>query len=341
MELSPNKCSSELARFAKSALLVVFGAVFFFMNIGVAEAGFGITPPYVSNDRLTRGTVYEQRIGLVRSNPDEELKVEITMNVPGIEDWFTIDKGKEFIIPKGAPNLPITITVNVPSDAEYKEYKGAIRIRTTPNTEQPSGGVSIALGAQIDVRLKVVDKIYDFNVRKISVGDIEEGRTRWGFYFPGKIRFFMMIENTGNTDYGPTKVHFDIYDSEGETLLESIDNTNEMDVIAPFATKDITAELPTRLPPGRYNAKYTIYKGDEIASQNEVTLSINPLGSIPGYEGYGFEGLAFEDKVKVALTVGVPLSLLVTLIGIVVSKRKRRGGRRRRMKAYPYTTQLK
>lgn len=274
--------------------------------------------------RLTRGTVFEQKITLVRSDPTEDLKAEITMNIPGAENWFSVDLGQEFTLPKGVTQVPIVITVRVPKDAEYKEYKGAIRIRTSSTDVPEGGGVSIALGAQIDVDVKVVDKIFDFDVRRIRMADLEEGRTKWGLFFPGKIRFYMTIENTGNTEYGPTKVLFEIFDSEMETLLETTENTNKVEKIAPFTIKEVLAELPTRLPAGRYTAKYTIYKGEEIAQQNRVNVSVAAVGSVFGYEGYGFWGLSIADKLKAVGMIGVPLLLLLILIGILVAKRRSR-----------------
>ena len=301
-----------------SALGILLG------NAGVAFAGFGITPPYVNNTRLTRGTIYQQTIQLVRSDPTEDLTTNITMNVPGAEDWISIDRGTQFTMPKGVTSVPIVITVKVPANAPYNEYRGAIRVRTSSTNAPVGGGVSIALGAQIDVDLKVVDKIYDFNVRQIRIVDMEEGRVKWGLYFPGKIRFFMTIENTGNTDFGPTKVHFDIYDSNQETLLESVDNTNNLEKISPFAIKEVLAELPTHLPAGPYVAKYTIYKNDQIAQQNTLNLSIASLGAVAGYDGYGFDGLSLTDKLKVIGVLGVPLVLLVIIISAIISRRNRR-----------------
>lgn len=289
----------------------------------VAKAGFGITPPYVRSDRLTRGTVYTQVINLVRSDPEEDLDVAVTLNIPGAQSWFTVDKGTSFVIPKGVTQMPITVTVTVPKDATYNEYTGTIRIRTSaPNV--PGGGVTIALGAQIDVDIKVVDKIYDFQVLQIRVADLEEGILKWGLFFPGKIRFFTTIQNTGNTTFGPTKVHFDIYDSNGENLLEQTDNTNKIEQIPAFATKEVLAELPTRLPQGEYQAKYTIYKNSDIAEQGEVTLSIAALGSVAGYEGYGFDGLSITDKLKVAAVFIAPVLLLVLLVAFIIRRRRRR-----------------
>jgi hypothetical protein len=295
-------------------------------NAGVALAGFGITPPYVENQRLTPGSVFTQTISLVRSDPTDNLKADITMNVPGAQDWITIDKGMEFPLPAGQNIVPIVITVKVPKNADFKEYKGAIRVRTSADGPPPEGGgVSIALGAQIDVDLKVVDKIYDFNVRKVRVADLEEGREKWGLFFPGKMRFFMTVENTGNTDFGPTKVHFDMYDSNMETLLESDDNTNRIERIAPFATKEVVAELPTRLGPGLYVAKYTIYKNDEVAQQGELNISVAAAGTVAGYVGYGFDGLSLGDKLKVLSVFGIPLLVFILLVvGIILRRRQRR-----------------
>lgn len=305
------------------AILILF--VVFFGSFKFASAGFGITPPYVRNDRLTRGTVYEQKITLVRSDPNEDQKAEISMNIPGVESWFVVDRGTSFILPKGETQVPIIIAVHVPADAEYTRHQGTIRIRTSSAEPGSSGaGVSIALGAQIDVDVEVVDKIYDFNVRRIRTADVEESRRKWGLVFPAKIRFFMTIENTGNTVYGPTKVKFDIYDSEVEQLMETTYNTNKIRQIDPFAITEVLAELPTRLPVGRYTAKYTIYKGEEIAQQDQINLSVAALGAVQGYTGYGFDGLSTQDKLKVGAVVAVPvLLILILFISLGVRRRKR------------------
>jgi hypothetical protein len=202
-------------------------------------------------------------------------------------------------------------------------------VRTAASDNAPAGGgVSIALGAQIDVDLKVVDKIYDFNVRRIRLTDLETGRTKWGLYFPGKIRFLMTIENTGNTEFGPSRVHFDIYDANGENLLESTDNLNSIERVAPFATKEIVAELPSRLPAGLYVVKYTIYKEEEISQQGQLHLNIAAVGTVPGYEGYGFDGLSLGDKLKVIAVIGIPFALLIFFIYLVALRRRQRRRRR-------------
>jgi hypothetical protein len=307
------------------SIITLIAAALFFGWHHTVSAGFGITPPYVRNDRLTRGTVYEQRITLVRSDPIDELKAEISMNIPGVEAWFTVDRGNTFLLPAGETQVPIIISVRVPEDAEYMKHQGTIRIRTSSSGKQPGGGVSIALGAQIDVAIEVVDKIYDFNVRRIRTADLEEGRKKWGLYFPAKIRFFMTIENTGNAVFGPTSVRFDIYDAQIERLLETTENTNDIEQLEPFAIKEIIAEIPTRLPAGRYVAKYTIFKNDEVAQQNQINLSVAAIGAVQGYTGYGFDGLSFTDKLKVFGVCAVPILVLVALVSFILIRRRRVG----------------
>jgi len=310
--------------FSRAAYIALLSLLVFFGGTHTALAGFGITPPYLRNDRLTRGSVYEQQITLVRSDPDVDLDVEITMNVPGAQEWITIDRGLNFVMESGSTQVPIKLTVDVPANAEFKDYGGSIRIRTVPkgNNQPAGGGVSIALGAQVDVNLKVVDKIYDFEIRRIRLVDLEEGHTKWSLFFPGKIRFFMTVHNTGNTDFGPTKVCFEIYDFQQESLLETTCSTNKIEQIPAFTTKEVVAELPTKLSAGSYVAKFSIYKNDEIALQNTATLSVAAVGAVADYEGYGFNGLSTTDKLKVAAVIGVPLLVLLILIYVIVSRRK-------------------
>lgn len=332
--IGPREATKEVAffkRFARAPTTVAaIAAMLYLASAQVALAGFGVTPPYVNNARLTRGSVYEQRILLVRSDPVDDLQTEITITVPGAQEWITVDQGTKFIMPKGAAQVPIMVRVQVPQDAEFKEYTGTIRVRTAPLTENlpAGGGVSIALGAQINVNLNVVEKIYDFEVRKIRIAELEEGRTLWGLYFPGKIRFYITVKNTGNVEFGPTKVCFDIYDSSQETMLERVCNTNKIKKVAPFATEEVVAELPTRLPPGSYTVKYTVYKNEEVAQQNQASMSILPVGTLPDYRGYGFDGLSLPDKIKAIAYVLVPLTLLVVIVLVVLRWRRKVRARR-------------
>jgi len=311
----------------RGTILLTFFLSVIFSFAHVAFAGFGITPPYVHNDTLRPGSEYTQEIIIVRSDPVEDLDAELTLNVPGIEQWFSIDRGIKFILPKGESQVKMHITVRVPDDAKLGAYNGNIRIRTT-SQNAPTTGVSLALGAQIDVHIKVVEEIFNFEVRRVELYEAEQGHKKWWLDFPGKINFAMHIENTGNIPAAPPRVHIDIYDTAGVKLLESIENTNKVEQILPFATKKVYANFPTWLPPGGYRVKYKIVKSEEeVAQEGELSLSILPRGTIPNYESYGFEGLRMGDKLSLVL----PVAVLVLLIIVFFLGRKRR--RRRTARA--------
>lgn len=301
---------------------ILIGVLLFILNIGSVFAGFGITPPYVKNASLTRNSQYQQEIFLVRSDPVNDLRVEIAIDVPGINDWFTIDKGTEFIMPRGEVKTPIKVNVKVPGDVDFGNYRGAIRIRTSPadNSRTGSGAVSIALGAQIDVDLTIIDKkIYDFRVRRISISDVNAGHPVAWLYFPGKIRFAMNIENTGNIDVAPSKVTFDIYDITGKNLIEQTESTNRIQTVAPFETNEVIAEIPTRLSPGNYIARYKIYNGEDVKQDGELNLSIVPYGTSAA-AGYGFLGLSLRDKASII----APIILVLLALWYIFRPRKRK-----------------
>jgi hypothetical protein len=306
----------------------IFYIVAFLVGIGgfanTAFAGFGITPPYVRNDTLRPGSEYTQEIIIVRSDPVEDLNAELTLNLPGIESWFSTDRGSKFILPKGESQFKLRVTVRVPDDAKLGSYNGNVRIRTS-SLEGPQTGVSLALGAQIDVNLKVVNEVFAFNVKRVELFEAEEGYKKWWLDFPGKMKFAVYLENTGNVPASPYKVNFQIYDASGAQLLETTSNTNQIETVLPFDTKKVIAYLPTWLPPGGYQVKYDIRKNEtESAQTGQLSLSVLPRGTITGYETYGFEGLKLADQLSVLLPAAI---LLLFVISFIV--RKKKGTRKR------------
>ncbi|OGZ05430.1 MAG: hypothetical protein A2845_03165 [Candidatus Lloydbacteria bacterium RIFCSPHIGHO2_01_FULL_49_22] len=308
----------------KRGILFVMGSMLLYGAFAnTAFAGFGITPPYVHNDTLRPGSEYTQEIIIVRSDPVEDLNAELALNLPAIESWFSFDRGIKFVLPKGESQVKLHVTVRVPDDAKLGGYNGNIRIRTSSSAGQ-STGVSLALGAQIDVQLKVVDQIFDFSVRRVELFEAEEGHQKWWLSFPGKVKFAMYIENIGNVPAIPYKVSLQIFDVSGQQLLETTENSNTVDSVLPFDTKKVVAYFPTWLPPGAYRVKYSIEKDETRNAQaGELALSILPRGTITGYEEYGFEGLKLSQQLSVILPIGT-LALLIMFVMFFRMKKPRR-----------------
>jgi hypothetical protein len=139
-------------------------------------------------------------------------------------------------------------------------------------------------------------------------------------YFPGKINFGMLIENTGNVDIAPSTVKFRIFDRAGSVLLEETTHTGRLKKIAPYATEEIMASLPTRLPAGSYMARYSIMNGDEVKQEGELNLSILPYGTLQ-VAGYGFMGLSLPHKLSILLPI---FALLIVVLYIIHNRRSRR-----------------
>jgi hypothetical protein len=306
-------------------VLALFPVLFVLTGVSNAYAGFGITPPYVKNTSLVRNSVYEQQILLVRGDTNEAQIAEITVDAPEIASWIQVVEGDKILMPKGAQKVPMTVKVTVPDDAEFKEYKGTIRIRTVPESgEVTAGAVNISLGALVDIELNVIDKeIKDFRVRKISVGELNEGHKFAWLFFPGKVLFETMIENTGNVDVSPSKVELKIYERSGKVLLEETKHIGRIKKIKPFATDTVTAEIPTRLPAGSYLAHYLVYNGDEVKQEGDLSLTVLPYGTLQ-QAGFGFAGLSIPHKISVLLPIFAFLIAVLYIIHIRRSRNKYR-----------------
>lgn len=308
--------------FAKQLFTVLLLSVVFFAPL--AHAGFGVTPPYVRNTSLTRNSTYEQQILLVRGDPNVPLKATVIVDAPEISSWIEILPGYEFSLPRGEQKVPMTVRVKVPEDAEFKNYSGAIRIKTgAADDAVASGAVNISLGAQIDIELNVIDKeIFDFRIRKIGISDLNEGHKFAWLYFPGKIRFNMLLENTGNVDVAPSNVAFSIFDATGKVPLEETRHKGSIKKVAPYATEEVTAEVPTRLPAGTYIARYKIYNGDEVKQEGEVNLNILPYGTLQS-AGFGFSGLSLPHQISVALPVLAFIAFILFTLYALKERRKK------------------
>jgi hypothetical protein len=139
-------------------------------------------------------------------------------------------------------------------------------------------------------------------VRKIGISDLNEGHKVGWLYFPGKIRFEMLVENIGNVPVSPSEVIFKIYDRSGNVLLEETKHKGKLTTVDPFHTDTIYAELPTKLPSGSYLARFEIKNGDEKKLEGEVNLSVLPYGTLQT-AGFGFLGLSLAHKLSIIVPV--------------------------------------
>ncbi len=251
------------------------------MQAQIAQAGFGISPPFVKTKKpIFPGSHFEQTVTLLRSDSEDELMARIKVDAPEIADWISIEQGTEFELPANQLQVPMHVIVDVPDDAEIGNYQGYLNIQIVPKQRSLDGGVAIALGARVDIELTVTDEPFvDFSIRNISIPDLHKLNKPWDWKFFSylfyRLNVVLRIENTGNVPVSPTKVHVDVYDLTEKKLLESYDDTR-FDKVAPFATEEIKADFPTKLGVGEYWAKIRVYQENEIIHKDKIIFAVKP-----------------------------------------------------------------
>ena len=189
-----------------------------FSNIGTTQAAFGVSPPWVKNDRLLPGTTLEEVIYLSRNETDQAMKAVIEIvGDEGLVDWISIQDENNLIMEKGKNILPMTVIVNVPEDAELKGYIGSISASLSPLGSDASPGdgeVAIALGARILVDISVIgDEITDYEIQSVSVESKEDNN-------PFSIN--VQVKNTGNTEVSDLEGQIEIYYRANNEVVKTL-----------------------------------------------------------------------------------------------------------------------
>jgi hypothetical protein len=300
----------------RKILLPTLILILFLSWAACARAGFGVSPPLIQNHQLTPGSTYSQEIMLLRSEADDELKAEINIDAPDIASWISLDQGNSFIMPKGEYQVPMIVTFKVPKNASLGNYTGSMDIKVSPVDGSAAGGVSIALGARIDIDLALTNVSQsDFLVRMVSIPDFELLGSPWNwkvwapifnrlFY---KITLVMNIENKGNVKTAPSKVAIEVWDLGKQKLLQSsVDKSIKK--INPFSSGTVSAQFPTHLPPGQYWVKVRIYKEQEVVNYYEIAFTIAQPGALGG------NNLGIWPWVVAAILVLIVLAIIALLI---------------------------
>ncbi len=291
----------------------------FFGWANAAHAGFGVSPPRIKNHQLTPGATYPVKIMLLRSSAEEDLKATIKVNATEMESWIKIDKGEEFILPKGELQVPMTVTFEIPKSAELGNYSGNINIKVLPDGDKASG-VSIALGARIDIDLALTNvSNANFLVRMVSIPDFEKLGPPWNWKIWSKVfdkifyrtRVVMNVENTGNVETAPSKVSLEVYDiTKTKLIQEGEDKT--MKKVKPFSVGEVVADFPTKLPPGQYWGKIKVYKENEVVNFYEIAFSVEK----PGVLGASARSLGAGPWLVLAALILLSVLVVVVLVRI-------------------------
>ena len=110
------------------------GAAIVGLMPSLTQAAFGISPPFLNADHLVKGAKYIQTIYLVQDQPNEDLNINAKLDLKEpARSWVTVDKGFNFVIPKGVRQFPVQVAINVPKDAGLGVYSGNLTFTGAPS----------------------------------------------------------------------------------------------------------------------------------------------------------------------------------------------------------------
>ncbi len=232
--------------------------------------GFGISPPYVYSENLMPGSVYEQRISIVRNEIDEIADINVNVRESEVKDWITIPNLDELKFDIGQKQVFMNVLVNVPLNAGNGQHLGAINV-SVPTTANVAGGAAVALGALIDVDLTVSgEELRDFVIYSIKIDQAYAGES---------IRSILGVENKGNIDLQPDKVVIEIYDVNEKNLLDLTEG-RIIGLVPANKRKEIEVLFDTKIQQaGAYWAHIKVYKDSEIISDEKIFLSIQEVSA--------------------------------------------------------------
>ncbi len=233
-----------------------------------AFAGLGISPSdWIEANGLV-GQRMEKTFVISRSNPDQDLY--FTSEITGdIVPWITIENGNSFVMKKGDQELPVKVFISIPKNAQYKEYKSEIRLKS--DTRQANGNgapIGVLLSALIRIDLTVSDKPFlKYDVLQISIPKQESGKP---------LDVILKIWNQGNVEAKPTKVTFDFFDKFNQVQLDSksVTDFSAASGVAPFSEGEFKFTLPVNLAPEQYWVKVNVDQDDRIIKTDDITFDI-------------------------------------------------------------------
>lgn len=250
---------------------IVLG-VLLYANHSLAAA-FGVSPPWIANDNLKPDSHFVYVIDV--STNDASQDMVITAKITGdkqVQDWVTIKDMDRLTMAAGMQHTPIYVEVNVPKDAPLGKFNGNISLTAAPVNLSPDN-VSILLGGNISVQLRVIDKdVTDYWVRSIAVDPIVEGQP---------ITLNVDLKNLGNVLISNLETRVQVLDFKTEKMIASATAGQLSRPIYPQTLETAQIQIPTsNLSEGKYWVKVDAIKAGRSVYQNKLYLEVgSPLSN--------------------------------------------------------------
>ncbi len=283
---------------------VATAAIFFAGNV---EAGFGVSPPLIQEDKLVPGITLERIVYLVQGTPERDLPVKIVVESQ-IADWISFPQGAEVVIPKGVQQYPLAVDITVPDNADLGAYKGVIRLTTVPVKAEDAGEVAIAVGGIVNLDLTVGNNIiYELKSKLIKILDIKEGDDPM---------VDVSLINNGNAPAAPDTATFELFNKFGELRLAYAES-KDFEKIPAFHEQVAHLVFPVEIhiAPGEYWGHVKVYRERELLGELRTVFNVTEK--------------TFAEKYTNMILIGIGAVVFLLLV-IMISMRS---ARRRTLRA--------
>jgi len=239
-----------------------FSVVILLFNSKSVYASFGVSPAGLTYDYLQPGMKIEREFLLSRTNIDQEDEVIVENDLGEASGWITIKPGNSFIFEKGKSTQSMKIIINVPEDAQYKEYTGDLILKVSQGVK--TAGVSIVQGVDITANLTVTKlKFAGLLIRKLDIPDIFIGEP---------IRLILTTENTGNQIVAPERVEIRVKNISGADVFQ--DKVTDIESVNPGDVKELSSVFENDLGVGEYKASVSAYFLEKTIGQDQLVFSV-------------------------------------------------------------------
>ncbi len=246
----------------------------FIFSTKIVLGAFGVSPPFLVNDHLVKGSRYTQVIYLVRDNAEDDLPIAAKLEVNDkVRGWFQVSGGEAFTIPKGVRQFPVEVTITIPQDAGLGVYTGKMSFVGRPDA---TGQVTIALGVEVSINFTIGEGIYrSSRVQGISFLDIEEG---WS------PKVSVKFVNEGNIPESLERATYELFDQFGSVRLGFVQKNEGFPEIEAFTTKDFVVDFPIdlHLGIGSYWGSVNFYKEGKVVGSQRTIFNVVEAGSLSG-----------------------------------------------------------
>lgn len=261
-------------RFLRNLAVGLFGLFIFLYSSNFALGAFGVSPPFLVNDHLVKGSKYTQVIYLVRDNADQDLPIAAKLDVNDrVRSWFQVAGGEEFVIPKGVRQFPVEVTINIPKDAGLGVYSGKMSFVGRPDA---TGQVTIALGVEVSINFTIGEGIFrSSRVQGISFLDVEEG---WA------PKVLVKFVNEGNVPESLERATYELFDQFGAVRLAFVQKNEGFPEVEPFSITDFVVDFPIdlHLGIGSYWGSVNFYKEGKVVGSQRTIFNVVEAGSLSG-----------------------------------------------------------